>query len=126
MRVVVVPRGFTGRLQNKGAMMGCSNPHPHGQVWSLSVVPSLPATELAHMRAYAAAHTDNGAPGAPRGPGGRCCLLCEYAHYEAGVPEAEGRVVFKNAHWLAVVPWWAIWPFEVLRECDLASSGAQG
>jgi UDPglucose--hexose-1-phosphate uridylyltransferase len=92
--------------------MGCSNPHPHGQVWSLSVVPTLPATELANMKKYAhsnVAHSD-----APRGPNDRPCLLCEYAHFEVSAPREGGRVVFKNEHWVALVPWWAIWPFEIL------------
>ncbi|EPQ58125.1 galactose-1-phosphate uridylyltransferase [Gloeophyllum trabeum ATCC 11539] len=99
-------------FENKGAMMGCSNPHPHGQVWSLSAIPTLPATELAHMRAYA--QTTPATSGAPRGPRGRPCLLSEYAHYELGVPEAEGRVVLRNEHWVALVPWWATWPFETM------------
>jgi UDPglucose--hexose-1-phosphate uridylyltransferase len=94
-------------------MMGCSNPHPHGQVWSLSAVPTLPATELAKMAEYA--RGEHAPSDAPRGPGGRPCLLCEYAHFEAGVPAETGRVVVRNAHWLALVPWWATWPFEVMR-----------
>jgi UDPglucose--hexose-1-phosphate uridylyltransferase len=94
-------------------MMGCSNPHPHGQVWSLSAVPTLPAMELAKMAEYA--RGEHAPSDAPRGPGGRPCLLCEYAHFEAGVPEETGRVVVRNAHWLALVPWWATWPFEVMR-----------
>ncbi|KAI0049682.1 galactose-1-phosphate uridylyltransferase, partial [Auriscalpium vulgare] len=99
-------------FENKGAMMGCSNPHPHGQVWSLSEVPTIPATELANLARYAATPAD--ASGAPRGPKGCPCLLCEYAHFEAGVPEAESRVVVRNAHWVALVPWWATWPYEIL------------
>lgn len=94
--------------------MGCSNPHPHGQVWSLSVVPSLPAKEIQNMHTYALSH--EASPGCPKGVNGRPCLLCEYAHFEVGVSQEEGRVVFKNEHWVALVPWWAIWPFEVLRE----------
>ncbi|TCD67658.1 galactose-1-phosphate uridyl transferase [Steccherinum ochraceum] len=100
-------------FENKGAMMGCSNPHPHCQVWSMSAVPSLPATELSSLRKYALAdaQTDSGAP---RGPGGRPCLLCEYVHFEVGTELEAGRVVVKNEHWVALVPWWAVWPFEVL------------
>ncbi|KIP03669.1 hypothetical protein PHLGIDRAFT_31700 [Phlebiopsis gigantea 11061_1 CR5-6] len=101
-------------FENKGAMMGCSNPHPHGQVWSLSVVPTLPAKELENMRSYALANAGGGSPDAPKAPGGRCCLLCEYAHFEVGVAHDEGRVVYKNEHWVALVPWWATWPFEIL------------
>ncbi|KAI0811071.1 HIT-like domain-containing protein [Irpex lacteus] len=99
-------------FENKGAMMGCSNPHPHGQVWSLSTIPTLPATELANLAKYSL--EDNTSSDAPRGYEGRPCLLCEYAHFEVGVPLEEGRVVHKNDHWVALVPWWAIWPFEIL------------
>ncbi|CCM06385.1 uncharacterized protein FIBRA_08644 [Fibroporia radiculosa] len=99
-------------FENKGAMMGCSNPHPHGQVWSLSTVPSLPATELANLKRYAL--TDVQSSGAPRGPCDRPCMLCEYVHFEVGVDNDTGRVVVKNDHWVALVPWWAIWPFEIL------------
>lgn len=91
--------------------MGCSNPHPHGQVWSLSAVPTLPATELFNLSKYAASHPPSDAP---RGPLGRACLLCDYVHFEASVAPEEGRVVLKNDHWVALVPWWAIWPFEIM------------
>lgn len=95
--------------------MGCSNPHPHGQVWSLSAIPTLPATELVNLKRYAL--SDNVPPSdAPKGPSGRPCMLCDYAHFEVGVQHQEGRVVFKNEHWVALVPWWAIWPFEILCE----------
>jgi len=99
-------------FENKGAMMGCSNPHPHGQVWSLSSVPSLPATELANLKRYSL--TDVPPSNASRGPNGRPCMLCEYAHFEIGVAHETGRVVVKNDHFVALVPWWAIWPFEIL------------
>lgn len=52
---------------------------------------------------------------APKGPGGRPNLILEYAHFEVGVLHDEGRVVLKNEHWVAVVPWWAVWPYEILR-----------
>jgi UDPglucose--hexose-1-phosphate uridylyltransferase len=98
--------------QNKGAMMGCSNPHPHGQVWSLSEIPTLPAKKLANLRKYSLSEV---APsGAPRGPKGRPCMLCEYVHFELTVPENEGRIILRNEHFVALVPWWAIWPFEVM------------
>lgn len=94
--------------------MGCSNPHPHGQVWSLSAVPSLPATELANLKRYSMSNVPSSR--APRGPKDRPCMLCEYAHFEVGVDHEVGRVVVKNEHWVALVPWWAIWPFEILRK----------
>jgi UDPglucose--hexose-1-phosphate uridylyltransferase len=43
-------------------------------------------------------------------------MLCEYAHLEIGFAEDQGRVVVKNEHWVAVVPWWATWPYEILCE----------
>ncbi|KAH9951440.1 galactose-1-phosphate uridyl transferase [Amylocystis lapponica] len=97
---------------NKGAIMGCSNPHPHGQAWSLSAVPSLPATELANLKRYSLSEAPTS--DAPKGPQNRPCLLCEYAHFEVGVEHEAGRVVVKNEHWVALVPWWAVWPFEIL------------
>lgn len=83
-------------FENKGAMMGCSNPHPHGQVWATGHVPQELATEDAHQRAYFARH-------------GRA-LLMDIAEREA----AGERVVEGNADWLAIVPFWAAWPFETL------------
>ena len=83
-------------FENKGAMMGCSNPHPHGQVWATAHLPQELATENARQRAYFAEH-------------GRALLR------DVATREAEGeRVVEANADWLAVVPFWAAWPFETL------------
>lgn len=83
-------------FENKGAMMGCSNPHPHGQVWATGHVPQEVATEDAHQRAYFAAHG--------------AALLSDIA-----AREAQGeRVVESNRDWLAIVPFWAAWPFETL------------
>ncbi|RNF30789.1 galactose-1-phosphate uridylyltransferase [Massilia aurea] len=84
-------------FENKGAAMGCSNPHPHGQVWATSFLPDLPAREDRLQRAY---HAEHGRP-----------LLLDVAEREAGARE---RVVVETAHWLAVVPYWAAWPFETL------------
>jgi UDPglucose--hexose-1-phosphate uridylyltransferase len=83
-------------FENKGAVMGCSNPHPHGQIWATSYVPDLPAREDARQRAYHAAH------GRP--------MLLDVAERESG----SERVVVDTAHWLAIVPYWAAWPFEIL------------
>jgi UDPglucose--hexose-1-phosphate uridylyltransferase len=84
-------------FENKGAMMGCSNPHPHGQIWATSFLPNEAAAEDHHQRAHFAQH-------------GRSMLL-ELAERES----AQGdRVVVQTAHWLAIVPFWANWPFEVL------------
>ncbi|KAF9532386.1 galactose-1-phosphate uridyl transferase [Crepidotus variabilis] len=99
-------------FENKGAMMGCSNPHPHGQSWAHSFVPTIPAQELRSLKQYAL--TGSQVSEAPKGPGDRPCLLCEYAHAEVKVAKDEGRVVVSNNHWVALVPWWATWPFEIL------------
>ncbi|MFZ0305469.1 MAG: UDP-glucose--hexose-1-phosphate uridylyltransferase [Terracidiphilus sp.] len=84
-------------FENRGAMMGASNPHPHCQIWSTSFVPDEPAAETAAQRDHLART-------------GRC-LLCDYAAAELATGE---RVVFANDHFVALVPWWAVWPFEVL------------
>ena len=84
-------------FENKGAVMGCSNPHPHGQVWATSFLPDLPATEDVQQRDYFAK------AGKP--------MLLDYVEREARDGE---RVVVSTDHWLAVVPYWAAWPFETL------------
>ncbi len=83
-------------FENKGAMMGCSNPHPHGQIWATNFLPSLVATELRTQRDWLAAY------GSP--------MLLTLAQREAGGP----RVVVETEQWLAIVPYWAKWPFETL------------
>ena len=84
-------------FENKGELMGCSNPHPHGQVWASDYLPNEAALEDQHQRDWLAAH------GQP--------LLLQYAQREAVLQE---RVVVQTEHWLAVVPFWATWPFETL------------
>ena len=84
-------------FENKGAMMGCSNPHPHGQIWATSYVPTEVAKEDQCQRDWFAAH------GTP--------LLLDLARREATLGV---RVVVETAHWLAIVPYWATWPFETL------------
>ncbi len=84
-------------FENRGAMMGASNPHPHGQIWATEHVPDEPQAEAEALKEYRRSH------------GG--CLLCDYASLEA----REGvRVVAENEEFLVVVPWWAVWPFETL------------
>lgn len=85
-------------FENKGAAMGCSNPHPHGQVWITSGLPHEAAVELDQLRKYRREH-------------GGTSLLEDYAKLES---EKAERVVFGNQHFLVVCPWWAIWPFEVM------------
>jgi UDPglucose--hexose-1-phosphate uridylyltransferase len=84
-------------FENKGAIMGCSNPHPHGQVWALDQLPSEAAKVDSNLREYRRRRGSN--------------LLLDYAQLEI---ELERRVVEKNAEWVAVVPYWACWPFELL------------
>ena len=88
-------------FENKGAVMGCSNPHPHGQIWASTALPNEPAKEDRQQRAYFEQH------GRP--------LLMDYAGLElARSGDRPERVVIENDHWLAVVPYWALWPFEIL------------
>jgi UDPglucose--hexose-1-phosphate uridylyltransferase len=93
-------RDFIGYIQvfeNKGVMMGCSNPHPHSQIWTSSHVPNEPAKELVAQSDYLKQH--------------HSCLLCNYLKAELKLGE---RVVLSNEHFTAVVPFWAVWPFEIL------------
>ncbi|WP_426490523.1 UDP-glucose--hexose-1-phosphate uridylyltransferase [Hymenobacter sp. 102] len=84
-------------FENKGQVMGCSNPHPHGQIWAQRTVPGEPAKETQQQETYFQQH-------------GRS-LLTDYLALEL---EQQQRVVLANAHWVTVVPYWAIWPFETL------------
>jgi UDPglucose--hexose-1-phosphate uridylyltransferase len=84
-------------FENRGAMMGASNPHPHCQIWSTGFMPDEPAAESATQLNYLKRN-------------GRC-LLCDYLEAERKSAE---RVIFENDHFSALVPWWAVWPFEVL------------
>ncbi len=84
-------------FENKGEMMGCSNPHPHSQIWATSYIPNEPAKELSSLADY---RQKNGA-----------CLLCDYLSAEL---DNEERVVVNNQYFSAVVPYWGIWPFEIL------------
>jgi len=84
-------------FENKGALMGSSNPHPHCQVWAERSVPVEPSKEENQFRKFRAI--------------GRKCLLCEYMALEV---KAKERVIYKNKHFMTVVPFWAIWPFEAM------------
>ncbi|EXJ57936.1 galactose-1-phosphate uridylyltransferase [Cladophialophora yegresii CBS 114405] len=85
-------------FENKGAAMGCSNPHPHGQIWTTTSMPEEPRTELEQLRKY---HRQQG--------GGH--MLVDYARLER---EKDERVVFQNETFLVICPWWATWPFETM------------
>ncbi len=84
-------------FENKGAVMGCSNPHPHGQIWAVDHLPGEPAKEDARQKAH---YEKYGA-----------VLLEEYREAEEQRGE---RIVVENEHWTALVPYWATWPFETL------------
>ena len=84
-------------FENKGAAMGCSNPHPHGQVWATSFLPNEARKEDQSQRQW---QKDN-----------RSSMLLDYALKESASGE---RTVVENDLWIAVVPWWAAWPFETL------------
>jgi UDPglucose--hexose-1-phosphate uridylyltransferase len=84
-------------FENKGAMMGCSNPHPHSQIWATSLIPNEPEKELTSLSGYRERHGS--------------CLLCDYLVAER---ENGERVVTSNECFTALVPFWAVWPFEIL------------
>jgi UDPglucose--hexose-1-phosphate uridylyltransferase len=84
-------------FENRGTMMGCSNAHPHGQIWAQRAVPEVTARETDRMRAY---HARTGRS-----------LLGDYLEREL---ELGGRIICANESFVALVPFWAIWPFETL------------
>jgi len=84
-------------FENRGAMMGASNPHPHCQIWATASIPDAPAKELLAQRAYLESRSR--------------CLLCDYVRLEE---RQRVRLVCENEGFVAVVPFWAVWPFEIL------------
>jgi UDPglucose--hexose-1-phosphate uridylyltransferase len=84
-------------FENRGAAMGASNPHPHGQIWATATIPNEPAREQDALLAYRGAHGT--------------CLLCDYLAMERTRDE---RIVFENDAFTVVVPFWAVWPFETI------------
>ncbi|MBK7319520.1 UDP-glucose--hexose-1-phosphate uridylyltransferase [Candidatus Villigracilis affinis] len=92
-------------FENKGAMMGCSNPHPHSQLWSQSQLPNEIIKELATQTEY---FNKNSSP-----------LLVDYIKEEH---KQKDRILFSNDHFTALVPFWAVWPFEVLVSAHRASA----
>ncbi|KAK4548222.1 galactose-1-phosphate uridyl transferase [Oleoguttula mirabilis] len=85
-------------FENKGQAMGCSNPHPHGQIWTTTSLPEEPSLELGSLQRY-------------RREQGGCNLLEDYAKLES---EKGERTVFENSSFWAGCPWWATWPFEIM------------
>ncbi|MBB5064578.1 UDP-glucose--hexose-1-phosphate uridylyltransferase [Granulicella mallensis] len=84
-------------FENRGSMMGASNPHPHGQIWATEHIPNEPTLELAAQREYFEQH--------------RVSLLTAYLELEMNQRE---RIITENDTWAALVPFWAVWPFELL------------
>jgi len=84
-------------FENRGAMMGASNPHPHGQIWASRSIPNEVVAELSGQRAYFEEKN--------------AVLLCAYQEMEEALGE---RVVAANESFVVVVPFWAVWPFEVM------------
>ena len=84
-------------FENRGAMMGASNHHPHCQIWGTSSLPNEPAKEQTSQRNYLQSRQQ--------------CLLCEYLRIEKSLGE---RLIFENEHFVVLVPFWAVWPFETL------------
>ncbi|KAK3704807.1 galactose-1-phosphate uridyl transferase [Vermiconidia calcicola] len=85
-------------FENKGTAMGCSNPHPHGQIWTTTSLPEEPGIELQHLARYR--HEHSGAH-----------MLEDYAKLES---EKGERTVFENSSFWAGCPWWGTWPFEIM------------
>jgi UDPglucose--hexose-1-phosphate uridylyltransferase len=84
-------------FENRGALMGASNPHPHCQIWANANLPNLPFREQESMAEYSQAHN--------------ACMLCKYLALERKAAE---RIVCENEAFVAVVPFWAVWPFEIM------------
>jgi UDPglucose--hexose-1-phosphate uridylyltransferase len=83
-------------FENRGEMMGASNPHPHCQIWATQSLPDQPTKEVIAQREYSEQKGN--------------CLLCDYLKLE----QQSERIVFENDAFLVLVPFWAVWPFEVM------------
>lgn len=84
-------------FENKGAIMGCSNPHPHGQIWSQSSIPEIVLKKQKQQKAYWEKNQSS--------------LVKDYMEQEL---EAKERILFENDHFVALVPFWAVWPYEAM------------
>ncbi len=84
-------------FENKGSIMGCSNPHPHGQIWAQSSLPTQVEKTQTNLKKYFEKHQSS--------------LLLDYLHQELEIKE---RIVIENEHFVVLVPFWAIWPYETL------------
>ena len=84
-------------FENKGSIMGCSNPHPHGQIWAQESIPDEPSKKSIQFQKYFAKHQTS--------------LLSSYLKIEL---EKEKRILFENDHFVGLVPFWAVWPYETM------------
>ncbi|XP_039265907.2 galactose-1-phosphate uridylyltransferase-like [Styela clava] len=84
-------------FENKGSVMGCSNPHPHCQIWASSFLPNEAAIEDKTQKNYYCKHGNQ--------------MLVEYARRES---ESKERIISENEHWVAIVPYWATWPYQAM------------
>lgn len=84
-------------FENKGEVMGCSNPHPHGQIWSQSSLPNEVYKKDKHQHTYFQKH--------------KTTILEDYVKQELELKE---RIIFENNTMIVLVPFWAIWPFEAM------------
>lgn len=84
-------------FENKGATMGCSNPHPHGQIWSQNSIPEEVIKKTAHQKEYWRKHKKS--------------LLGDYLEQEV---EKQERILFEDEYFIALIPYWAVWPYEVM------------
>jgi UDPglucose--hexose-1-phosphate uridylyltransferase len=84
-------------FENRGTLMGASSPHPHCQIWANATIPDYPRKELQALADYQSQN--------------RRCLLCDYSDLEIKLKD---RLVLENQDFVILVPYWAVWPFEVL------------
>ena len=84
-------------FENKGSVMGCSNPHPHGQIWAQSSLPTQIEKTQHNLKQYYQKHNKS--------------LLADYLEEEL---KREERIVAENEHFVALVPFWATWPYEIM------------
>lgn len=84
-------------FENKGDVMGCSNPHPHGQIWSQSTIPNEVAKKDKHQKQYFERYDSS--------------LLGDYLAQELDLQE---RIIFENNHFVVLIPFWAVWPYEAM------------
>ena len=84
-------------FENKGAIMGCSNPHPHGQIWAQYTIPGEIQKKTSNFESYYNTHDQS--------------LLEQYLHEEIAHDE---RIVIENEHFITLVPYWAVWPYELM------------